>query len=179
MVGGGYGIYETGTDVATIIRGIFSNDPQAKFDAAVTLWNPATGATNAYETFVGYHGTSSIYEESIRKEINPPTGSNFGGYAQLGEGFYTSPEYKVAERFAQNTAALKGGEPIVLEIYAQNFDQMSGIVIEKRFWNTPEMDFMPQSYIENYDMNVAPVAGFKRGWQIKFNPRSYDNLVAR
>jgi len=40
-------------------------------------------------------------------------------------------------------------------------------------------DYMPQRYIDNYDMNVAPVAGMRTGWQVKFNPRTYENLMAR
>jgi hypothetical protein len=161
----------------TVARGFISDDPQAKFNAATTLWNPATGATNAAETFVGYHGTSSVHVDSILEEINPPANGNFGGYAQLGEGFYTSTERETAEYFANVAARNSGGDPAIVEIYARNFDQMNGVVVEPHHWNN-ERDYMPPRYIDNYDMNVAPVAGFRTGWQVKFNPRAYRNLVA-
>ncbi len=56
---------------------------------------------------------------------------------------------------------------------------MSGIVVERQFWDTPYQRNMPQTYLNNYDMNVAPIAGIERWWQVKFNPRAYNNLVTR
>ncbi|RMG91888.1 MAG: hypothetical protein D6706_17755 [Chloroflexi bacterium] len=93
------------------------------------------------EAFVGYHGTSSIYEDSIRQGINPPPGGmNYGG-SQLGDGFYVALDYDVARYFAENASLNKGGNPIVLEIYARNFERMSGIVVpDKSMWwgRTPD-----------------------------------------
>ena len=49
-----------------------------------------------------YHGTSDVYIASIRKEINPPTGANFEGLSQFGEGFYTTTSKMAAAVYEVN-----------------------------------------------------------------------------
>jgi RHS repeat-associated protein len=177
FVGKAYGTFELGSDIHTVGKGVISDNPQDKYDAAMTFLNPATGATNAAETFVGYHGASTVHLDSILEGINPPKTGNFGGYHQLGEGFYTTLDFEEAMHFASISAFENGGDPVVVEIYARNFYKMDGIVVEPHYWNQDYDDFMPQSYIDNYDMNVARIAG-RRAWQVKFNPQTYKDLVA-
>ncbi|MCP4358534.1 MAG: RHS repeat-associated core domain-containing protein, partial [Chloroflexi bacterium] len=40
-----YGAFEFGSDIVTVVRGFISNDPQAQYEAATTLYNPATGVS--------------------------------------------------------------------------------------------------------------------------------------
>jgi hypothetical protein len=125
-------------------------------------------------SFVGYHGTSSAYVPSIRKGINPPTGLNFGGESQLGEGFYITPDFQMANDFAQN-AAQSGGSPTTLRIYAQNLSQMSGAQVpEQHWWSNP----FPNTYVTNYDYLTSPISGFEPVMQTKFNSGAYDSIRA-
>jgi hypothetical protein len=60
-----------------------------------------------------------------------------------------------AERFAKSAVAMqRPAEPVVLGIYVRkhNFDQMSGVVVERQYWNQQgNRIFMPQDYIDNYE----------------------------
>jgi hypothetical protein len=125
------------------------------------------------ETFVGYHGTTSKHLASILAGINPPTGANYSGFSQLGEGFYTTPELAVAEEFADNAAAVKGGQPVVLKVYARNFNSMIGVSVPKHlWWKQP----FPTDLITGYDYLVAPISSYEPAIQYKFNPRAYPYL---
>ena len=84
------------------------------------------------ETFVGYHGTSSSFAPAIRRGIAPTTGRNFGGFAQLGEGFYTTPDRDLALLFAGRAVRDAGGEPVALEVYARDFERIVGWTVPRR-----------------------------------------------
>ena len=130
-------------------------------------------STGALE-FVGYHGTSSVHVPAIRTGIQPPTGHNFLGGAQLGEGFYTTLDYATAEYFAQIAVRYAGGQVAVLEFYVYNFSQMQGTVVSApRWWR------VPLEYITDYDYLRAPIDGFEPVEHITFNPRACGALVAR
>ena len=127
-------------------------------------------------TFVGYHGTSSSFVLAIGHGINPPTGRNFRGRTQLGEGFYTTPDYDMARFFASIAVREAGGIPVVLEVHARNFGEMVGRGVPRRSWwavaaNSP--------YITGFDYLTAPIAGFEPVRQVKFNPRAYGALRVR
>lgn len=125
-------------------------------------------------TFVGYHGTSAVYVPAIRAGIQPPTGRNFGGAAQLGEGFYTTPDYATAQQFAAFAVVSAGGAPVVLAVYAHNFATMQGTAVpQTAWWN------IPQHYITAWDYLTAPISGFEPVEQVKFNPRAYSALEVR
>jgi hypothetical protein len=53
FVGKAYGMFEFGSDALTIARGFISTDPQAKYDAAMAMWNPATGVRNLWDELAG------------------------------------------------------------------------------------------------------------------------------
>ncbi len=127
-------------------------------------------------TFVGYHGTSSVAVAAIRQGIDPPTGRNFGGYAQLGEGFYVTRDYDMARFFAAVAVREVGGNPVVLEVYARNFEQMTGQWVPRRAWWRVPAD---SRYITDFDYLTAPIDGFEPMRQLKFNPRVYGALVVR
>src|SRR5262249_35267856 len=57
------------------------------------------------EQFVGFHGTSSVYVPLILAGINPPDDNAYGN--QLGVGFYTTPDQRVAQKFAETTVVLR------------------------------------------------------------------------
>jgi hypothetical protein len=122
---------------------------------------------------VGYHGTSSVHEASIRQGINPPTGANFGGYSQLGEGFYITPEREAAEYFANQAVQNVGGEPVVLRVFARGFERMSGASVPESLWWK-----VSSTYITDYDYLMAPISGLEHWSQIKFNPSTYGYLMA-
>ncbi len=131
-------------------------------------------ATTGTPAFVGYHGTSSVHVPAIRAGIQPHTGRNYGGGAQLGEGFYTTPDYATAEYFADNAVVKAGGMPIVLEVYAANFSQLRGTVVPLAEWWS-----VASEYISVYDYLSAPINGLDPVAQIKFNPRAYHALEVR
>ncbi len=127
-------------------------------------------------TFVGYHGTSSVYVPAILTRINPP--STYGFVNQLGDGFYTTPDYTVAMEFAQvavevlESDGYEGGEPVVLKIYARNFKRMTRRVVPLN------VDYVPDHYITNYDYLMSQIVNFAPTIQLKFNPRAYGDLRA-
>jgi hypothetical protein len=119
-------------------------------------------------TFVGYHGTSSLDMPAMLAGINPPTDrNNFGGYRQLGPGFYTTPDRVMAELFAQHAALQRGGTPVVLEVYAEHFGEMRGHEVAPAQWGA-----VPAEVLTDYDYLTAPIAGMEWADQIKFNPHT-------
>ena len=124
--------------------------------------------------FAGYHGTSSVHVPAIRAGIRPPTGRNFGGVAQLGEGFYVTPDYATGQQFAAFAVLASGGAPVILEVYARNFSQMRGTNVPMSEW----WQVSPR-YITDFDYLTAPITGFEPVEQIKFNPRVYNALEVR
>ena len=128
-------------------------------------------ATTGTPTFVGYHGTSSVHVPAIQAGIQPPTGRNYGGGAQLGAAFYTTPDYTTAEYFADNAVVKAGGVPVILEVYAANFSQLRGTAFPPAEWWS-----VAPEYISAYDYLTAPINGLEPVEQIKFNPRAYGTL---
>lgn len=126
--------------------------------------------------FVGYHGTSSVYAPSIMAGINPPSTNEFGN--QLGEGFYVTPDFALATKFAAAATGLlelegkDGGTPVVLKVFARNFRQMTRKVVPV------DMGDIPYEYITGYDYLMSQIAGFEPAIQYKFNPRVYTRLRA-
>ena len=106
----------------------------------------------------------------------PETGRNFRGYAQLGEGFYVTPDYGMALYFAAIAVGQAGGVPVALEVYARNFEQLTKASVPRRLWWTLAAD---SSYITDFDYLVAPIDGFEPTRQLKFNPRAYHALIVR
>jgi hypothetical protein len=144
-------------------------------------------------TFVGYHGTTSTYIDSILTEINPPNpGANFGGKYQLGPGFYTTEDLATAKRFAENATQVeinnlikKYGEeeamkmlpsPQVFKIYAKSYGGMNGATVaESAGW----WDKFQPSLWEGYDYLESPISGFSsKITQRVFTPQSYELLRA-
>ena len=128
------------------------------------------------ETFVGYHGTSSVSVAALGQGIMPETGRNFRGHAQLGEGFYVTPDYNMALYFAAIAVRQAGGVPVALEVYARNFEQMTKARVPRRLWWTLAAD---SSYITDFDYLIAPIDGFEPIRLLKFNPRAYRALIVR
>ncbi|MBL8089034.1 MAG: hypothetical protein KF758_05480 [Anaerolineales bacterium] len=142
-------------------------------------------------TFVGYHGTTSIHIDSILAGINPPKpGMNFGG-SQLGDGFYATKTFNTSRIFANEAIKVEleklikkygvteamnmAPSPIIFEIYAKDFNKMSGSTVFEEFgwWE----DFQPELWKE-YDYLQAPITGYPSRTQIKFNSSAYNNLIA-
>ena len=140
---------------------------------ALGYWAQQARLSGIKGDFVGYHGTSSQYETAIRRGINPPSGANFRGRAQLGEGFYVTGDRSAAEYFARVATHNAGGKPIVLKVYARNFTTMSGSSVPRNLWWR-----VPPSYITDYDYLTAPISGLEQWSQIKFNPSVYTFLQA-
>ena len=131
-------------------------------------------ATTGTPTFVGYHGTSSVHVPAIQAGIQPPTGRNYGGGAQLGAAFYTTPDYTTAEYFADNAVVKAGGVPVILAVYDRNFPQLHGAAVPPAEWWS-----VASEYITDYDYLTAPINGLEPVAQIKFNPRAYHALEVR
>jgi hypothetical protein len=131
-------------------------------------------ATTSTPTFIGYHGTSSVHVPAIRAGIRPPTGQNFSGDAQLGEGFYTTMDYTVAEGFALNAVVFAGGAPVILPVYVADFGRLSGAIVPARFWWQ-----VPRHYITDFDYLTAPIDGLEPVEQTKLNPRAYGAIQVR
>jgi hypothetical protein len=126
-------------------------------------------------TFVGYHGTSSHDVPSILAAINPPSGRNYGGWSQLGPGFYVTPDRRAAKIFAQHAALQRGGSATILAVYADDFAQMISYEVPMSQW----VDAVPDALIADYDYLTAPISGMEWAMQHKFNPRAYARLQAR
>jgi len=176
MVLGGAQMVLAGGSLLLWQVGIWAQSPTAmQWGNAVNVWATQYSAwlwgSQTTSEFVGYHRTSSVHVPSIRQGINPPTGANFAGKAQLGEGFYVTPDYEAAELFARWSTLQCGGEPIVLRVQAEGFSQMSGTSVPRSLWWQT-----PAEYITNYDYLEAPISGMEQWSQIKFNPRVYDLL---
>lgn len=123
-------------------------------------------------TFVGYHGTSSVHLPSIRRGIQPPTGLNFGGGAQLGNGFYVTLTYDRARWFAVSATFDLGGQPIVLAVALREFDSLRGLEVPQDIWWR-----VPAAYIIDYDYLTSEIDGMAPARQLKVNPRAYGQLV--
>lgn len=164
--------------------------PLAVTYAGVKLNNPSVyswGATQsgllppADAQFVGYHGTSSTFAPSIRNGVRPPTGANFDGKSQLGEGFYTTMDDEAAYMFAQHAAGKHGGDPVLMPVYARGYNNMTGTSVpeyanNRRLW----WNIQPDSpYVTNFDYLRAPINGMEWAEQTKFNPRVYGSLIAK
>jgi len=137
-------------------------------------------------TLVGYHGTTSEHIDSLLMGINPPTpGVNYGGWSQLGPGFYTTNDLTMAKTFADNAyfnPLFKGiditdlvGEPVIVQVFAKNFEELSKITVPRKHWGT---NFKPSLYTQ-YDYLTAPIKGYDKIQQIKFNPTAYRDLQIR
>ena len=132
--------------------------------------------------FVGFHGTTSTYAQSIMDEIKVPDINNFGGRSQLGPGFYTTEQYFAAKWFADNAVVKekkRGGQadPVVLRVFTRlsDYKQMRGTTIDEQLW----WEIKPtSSYITGYDYLDAPISGLEQWSQRKFNPRFIPKLVA-
>lgn len=124
--------------------------------------------------FVGYHGTSSLNVADILADINPLSGSNYSGYAQLGDGFYTTSDTDAADIFAQNAVLQRGGVPVILTVYVDSFDALTGLEVEPDLWWN-----VPQHYLVDYDYLTAPISGMEWAEQIKLNPHTYGYINAR
>ena len=106
----------------------------------------------------------------------PETGRYFRGHAQLGEGFYVTPDYGMALYFAAIAVRQAGGVPVALEVYARNFEQMTKARVPRRlWWNIPD----DSPYVTDFDYLTAPITGFEPVRQVKFNPRVYGSLSVR
>ena len=66
----------------------------------------------------------------------------------------------------------RGGEPVILEVYANDFAQLRGVEVEPELWWE-----LPAQYISDYDYLTAPISGMEWADQIKFNPHTYARLV--
>lgn len=121
--------------------------------------------------FVGYHGTSSLDVAAIVAGIDPPSGRNYAGHAQLGNGFYTTANADAADIFAQNAVLQRGGMPVVLAVYVDGFDAMEGVEVELGLWWD-----VPAEYTTDYDYLTAPISGMDWAEQIKFNPHTYGRI---
>ena len=152
-------------------------DPDCDVDADADANVPTNDRDRRDEwTFVGYHGTSSMYVPAILTRINPP-GMHASGN-QPGEGFYTTPDYTVAMKFAQIAVGVieldedEGGEPVVLKVYARNFKRMTRRVVPLT------MASVPDHYITDYDYLMSQITGSEPAIQLKFNPHTYGDLRA-
>lgn len=128
------------------------------------------------EQFVGYHGTTSAAVSSLLQGIRPVARRNFAGFAQLGEGFYTTPDYAAALVFADVAIREAGGTRVVLEVYARGLGRMIGREVPRRLWWDLPAD---SPYITAFDYLTAPVNGYEPVVQRKFNPRAYEALTVR
>lgn len=128
------------------------------------------------ETFVGYHGTSSVFVAGLERGIVAVEARNFGGEPQLGTGFYATEDFATAFAFARNAAVLVGGSPAVLEVYARDFATLIGTEVPgEMWWKLPDNS----PYLLDFDYLRAPVVGYEPARQIKFNPHTYDVLSVR
>ena len=113
---------------------------------------------------------------ALLQGIRPSTGLNYGGGSQLGEGFYTTPDYATALTFAVNAVVVSVGRTVVLHAYARNFERMQGEEVpEPLWWNIPD----DSPYVTDFDYLTAPITGFEPVRQVKFNPRAYGSLSVR
>ena len=60
-----------------------------------------------------WHGTSDIYKKMIESGGIDPKKFTFGA---LGEGFYTTPDQKIARLYAEQAAELSGGKPAIVRL---------------------------------------------------------------
>jgi hypothetical protein len=60
-----------------------------------------------------WHGTSDIYKKMIESGGIDPKKFTFGA---LGEGFYTTPDIKIARLYAEQSAELGGGKPALVRL---------------------------------------------------------------
>jgi hypothetical protein len=53
---------------------------------------------------------------------------------------------------------------------------MRGIEVPKQhWWNVGTRS----KYVQDFDYLIAPIQGMEHAYQIKFNPRAYEKLIAR
>lgn len=128
------------------------------------------------EQFVGYHGTASEALAAMRQLLQPPTGLNFSGDSQLGEGFYTTPDYDMAAWFADRAVIVQGGDPAIVSVFVHDFEALQGREVPRRLWWRIAED---SPWITDYDYLEASIEGFEPVRQIKFNPRAYGLLLVR
>lgn len=130
--------------------------------------NTKTNLNRPGQTFVGYRGTTT------RLHFLYGVKSSTSRANQLGDGYYVTPDYQTAKLYAKMAAA-DGGEPLVVEVYADEFSSMTKKTITKdiKTEGFPQFDYVeaPLSTLPKIDMKSVIVAP-----QIKFNQQAFSKL---
>jgi RHS repeat-associated protein len=145
---------------------------------------PSTGGGHITDddgyTLVGYHGTSDIFlpgfqENGIKYDEDFQGKNSANGY-QIGPGFYTTPDVDTALDFSIRAKKKQGGDMIVMEIWARDFENMAGRNIPERYWDGASNT--KSRFITNYDYLTSVIVGYEDldVYQIKFNPRAFPAL---
>lgn len=156
-----------------------------KLPSGVDWLNSQLKTAKNGEIFVGYLGTSSVYQKSIEEGINPPRGGTRGiAGEQLGYGLYLATQLEGGKHYAieqhqnQLSRGKKESQPIVYEVYAPvSF-------ANPRFAMDIKISQWWASYSDEIDKQFrvvsAPISGqFDKGPQLKFTEQTFAYLKAR
>jgi hypothetical protein len=147
---------------------------------------PSTGGGHTTDdagyTLVGYHGTSTTVLPNL--EPNGPNkiqsiGGFRIGYTDHGSGLYTTARGDASTTFALRSAATFGGDPIVMEVWARDFENMSGRSVPERFGrlrNTNGKNYFFTDYDYLTGMIIDEDEELYGYDQLKFNRRAYGSL---
>ena len=162
------GLCDARDGLLSLFGDISSSDANTNTDTAENVQEDEDTDDDNCE-HVGYHGTSSNSVSSLLRDGIDSNQLDSG--AQLGIGFYVTPDEDVAWAYGYAAADGDVSQIGILRVCAINYSQMTSIEVPENHWNPgfEQGKGLPPRYLVDYDYLTSKIADTDNDRQIKFN----------